>query len=56
MAETVLGFSPCDAVGRSSMNDPNLIDEVLRTARTIAVVGMSDKTSRASHHIGAYLA
>jgi len=38
------------------MNDPNLIDEVLRTARTIAVVGMSDKTSRASHHIGAYLA
>jgi predicted CoA-binding protein len=38
------------------MNDPNLIDEMLRTARTIAVVGMSDKTSRASHHIGAYLA
>jgi hypothetical protein len=38
------------------MNDPNLIDEVLRTARTIAVVGMSDKTTRASHHIGAYLA
>lgn len=33
-----------------------LIDEMLRTARTIAVVGMSDKSSRASHHIGAYLA
>jgi predicted CoA-binding protein len=38
------------------MNDPNVIDEMLHTAKTIAVVGMSDKTSRASHHIGAYLA
>jgi len=37
-------------------NDPALIDEMLRTAKTIAVVGMSDKTSRASHHIGRYLA
>jgi len=27
---------------------------MLHTAKTIAVVGMSDKTSRASHHIGAY--
>ena len=37
-------------------NDPAVISEMLRTARTIAVVGMSDKTSRASHHIGRYLA
>jgi len=38
------------------MNDPVLIDEMLRTAKTIAVLGMSDKTWRASHHIGGYLA
>ena len=37
-------------------NDSALIDEILRTAKTIAVVGMSDKTGRASHHIGRYLA
>jgi predicted CoA-binding protein len=37
-------------------NDPDLIEEMLRTARTIAVVGMSDKPSRASHNIGRYLA
>jgi hypothetical protein len=38
------------------INDPAIIDEMLRTARTIAVVGMSDKPSRASHAIGLYLA
>jgi predicted CoA-binding protein len=38
------------------MNDPALIDEMLRTARTIAVPGMSDKPRRASHRIGQYLA
>lgn len=38
------------------MNDPAVIKEMLRTARTIAVVGMSDKTWRASHNIGRYLA
>jgi predicted CoA-binding protein len=37
------------------MNDPAIIDEILRTARTVAVVGMSDKTWRASHNIGRYL-
>ena len=37
-------------------NDPKFIDEMLRTAKTIAVVGMSDKTWRASHNIGRYLA
>jgi predicted CoA-binding protein len=36
-------------------NDPAIIDEMLRTAKTIAVAGMSDKTWRASHHIGRYL-
>jgi predicted CoA-binding protein len=38
------------------MNDPALIDEILSSAKTIAVVGMSDKTWRASHNIGRYLA
>jgi uncharacterized protein len=33
-----------------------LIDEMLRTAKTIAVVGMSDKPQRASYNIGRYLA
>jgi uncharacterized protein len=37
-------------------NDPAVIEEMLRTARTIAVVGMSDKPWRASHNIGRYLA
>ncbi len=37
-------------------NDPAVIDEMLRTARTIAVVGMSDKSWRASYRIGRYLA
>lgn len=37
------------------MNDPSVIEEMLRTAKTIAVVGMSDKSSRASHNIGRYL-
>jgi predicted CoA-binding protein len=38
------------------MNDSAVIDEMLRTAKTIAVVGMSDKSWRASHNIGRYLA
>jgi uncharacterized protein len=37
-------------------NDSVIIDEMLNTAKTIAVVGMSDKTWRASHNIGRYLA
>jgi predicted CoA-binding protein len=37
-------------------NDPAVIDEMLRTAKTIAVLGMSDKPHRASHHIGSYMA
>ena len=37
-------------------NDPATIAEMLHTARTIAVVGMSDKIWRASHNIGKYLA
>jgi predicted CoA-binding protein len=37
-------------------NDPAIIDEMLRTAKTIAVVGISDKAWRASHNIGRYLA
>lgn len=37
-------------------NDPAVIDEMLRNARTIAVIGMSDKPWRASRNIGHYLA
>lgn len=37
-------------------NDPKLIREMLHEARTIAVVGMSDKPWRASRNIGRYLA
>jgi predicted CoA-binding protein len=37
-------------------NDPVVIDEMLRTARNIAVVGISNKSWRASNHIGSYLA
>ena len=36
--------------------DAAVIDEMLRGSKTIAVVGMSDKTWRASHNIGRYLA
>jgi hypothetical protein len=37
-------------------NDPAIIDEMLRTAKNIAVLGMSDKPHRDSHKIGRYLA
>jgi len=37
-------------------NEHDLIDEMLRNARNIAVVGMSDKPLRASYNIGRYLA
>jgi predicted CoA-binding protein len=37
-------------------NDPSVIDEMLRIAKTIAVVGMSNKTWRPSNRIGHYLA
>jgi predicted CoA-binding protein len=36
-------------------DDSSVIDEMLRSAKTIAVVGMSDKNWRASHNIGRYL-
>ncbi len=39
-----------------STNQHDLIDEMLRNARNIAVVGMSDKPHRASFNIGRYLA
>jgi predicted CoA-binding protein len=38
------------------MNDSDLIDKILCTTKTIAVVGMSDKPTRPSHTIGLYLA
>ena len=38
------------------IEDTAIIDEMLRSAKTIAVVGMSDEPWRASHNIGRYLA
>jgi len=38
------------------LSPTDLIDEILRNSRTIAVLGMSDKPHRASNHIGRYLA
>jgi hypothetical protein len=38
------------------VENADLITEMLSTARSIAVVGMSDKPHRASHNIGRYLA
>src|SRR5271169_104758 len=37
-------------------NDPAVIDEMLKKTKTIAVMGMSDKSWRASYNIGKYLA
>jgi hypothetical protein len=37
------------------MNEPEKIEEILRTARTIAVVGCSPKPSRPSHSIARFL-
>jgi uncharacterized protein len=37
-------------------NEPTVVDEMLTKAKTIAVLGMSDKPHRASHNIGRYLA
>jgi uncharacterized protein len=39
-----------------STDKHDLIDEILREAKNIAVVGMSDKPERASFNIGRYLA
>jgi len=38
------------------MNDSSIVDQILRTSKTVAVVGMSDKPARPSHNIGLYLA
>jgi predicted CoA-binding protein len=53
------GFSPSTLslqIRWNAMNDPAVIDEMLQTAKTIAVVGMSEKTWRSSNRIGEYLA
>jgi len=36
-------------------NDRSIIDEMLRQSKNIAVLGISDKSWRASHNIGRYL-
>jgi uncharacterized protein len=40
----------------TTINRSDFIDEMLKNAKTIAVVGMSNKSWRASYNIGAYLA
>jgi predicted CoA-binding protein len=52
MEYTVLQFQKT----AEPMNNLKDIDEILTKSKTVAVVGMSDKSSRASHHIGKYLA
>lgn len=37
------------------LNDPHVIQRILRTASTVAIVGLSNKTQRASHFVGSYL-
>ena len=37
------------------MNEPGLAESLLRSARSIAVVGYSDKPDRPSHSVSAYL-
>src|SRR5919206_4359777 len=37
------------------MNDPAAIVQILRTARTIAVVGLTARTWRPAYRVGAYL-
>ena len=43
-------------MGWTMANSTELIDEMLSTAKTIAVIGMSNKPERASYNIGNYLA
>ena len=38
------------------MNEPAVIKKMLQESKVIAVIGMSDRNSRASYHIGKYLA
>ncbi len=37
------------------MNSPELIQDILSTSKTIAVVGLSDNPSRPSHSVAAYM-
>lgn len=38
-----------------SFSDPHVIQRVLRSAATVAIVGLSNKPQRASHFVGSYL-
>lgn len=42
-------------MGMSAITQPDPITELLKTAKTIAVVGMSDNPLRASHGVSAYM-
>ena len=37
------------------MNEPELIHTILTTAKTIAVIGLSEVTSKPSHYVSAYM-
>jgi predicted CoA-binding protein len=40
---------------RAEMNEDELIKEIFKVTKTIAIVGLSPKPHRASHHVAAYL-
>lgn len=44
-----------NAEERKLYQDPEMIRELLHTAQTIAIVGLSDKRERASNFVGSYL-
>src|ERR1700690_152689 len=40
---------------RNKFQNPELIRQILNSARTIAIVGLSDKKERASNFVGSYM-
>jgi len=46
---------PSTAETYPALDDPHVIQRMLRTASTVAMIGLSGKTQRASHFVGSYL-